>query len=151
MVLGTVCGIIFEENLCPSCLPIAVLVEFDNYAGPAIVNSEGKKVVPISPIRHTWDGKKGTCSRLQVPICFAWAITVHKSQGLTLQQVVVNLSKNEYAAGLLFVVISWVCALKNILFILFSLERLQHVKTCKRLQDRLAEENWLISMIPQVN
>ena len=149
--MGTVCGIMFEENLRPPCLPIAVLVEFDNYTGPAIVNLKGKKVVPISPIRHTWDGKKGTCSRLQVPICLAWAITVHKSQGLTLQQAVVDLGKNEYAAGLSFVAISRVCALKNILFIPFSLERLQRVKTCKRLQDRLAEENRLISMIPQVN
>ena len=73
--MGTVCGIMFEENLRPPCLPIAVLVEFDNYAGPAIVNSEGKKVVSISPIRHNWNGKKGTCSHLQVPICFTWAIS----------------------------------------------------------------------------
>jgi len=148
--VGNVRDIVFDENQGPPCLPITVLVEFDNYAGPAIVSSEGERVVPIPPIRHTWDGKNGTCSRLQVPICLAWAITVHKSQGLTLKQAVVDLGKKEYAAGLSFVAISRVCALKNILFNPFSLERIQRVKTCKRLQERMAEERRLISMIPQV-
>lgn len=57
-------------------LPIAVLIEFDHYTGPAITTAEGKKLVPIPPIRHTWEGTKGACSRMQVPIILAWAITV---------------------------------------------------------------------------
>jgi len=144
--VGTVQEIIFEENQSPPSLPISVLIEFDNYSGPAII-TECKRLVPISPIRHSWEGKRGTCSRLQVPICLAWAITVHKSQGLTLQKAVLDLGKNEYAAGLSFVAISRVCALQNTLFRPFSFERLQRIKTCKRLQERMAEERRLASMI----
>src|SRR4051794_19318637 len=84
--VGIIQEIIFEENQFPPSLPIAVLIEFDNYSGLAIITAEGKRLVPISPIRQSWEGKKGTCSHLQVPICLAWAITVHKSQGLTMQK-----------------------------------------------------------------
>src|SRR5947209_102858 len=50
-VIGTVDAILFEENQGPPSLPIAVLVAFDNYTGSAIISTEGKKVVPITPIR----------------------------------------------------------------------------------------------------
>ena len=146
--VGTIQGIMFEEGQGPPSLPIAVLVEFEGYNGPAIITAEGNKIVPIAPIRHTWTGKNGTCTRLQVPICLAWAITVHKSQGLTLQKAVIDLGEREYAAGLSFVAISRVCALRNVAFKPFSFERLSRVKTCKRLNERMAEERRLISMIP---
>src|SRR5205814_9620204 len=121
--------ILFEENQFPPSLPIAVLIEFDDYSGPAITNVRGKRLVLISPIRQSWEGKRGTCSRLQVPLCLAWAITVHKSQGLTLQKAVINLGKTEYAAGLAFFAISQVCYLRNTLFTLFYFVRLQRIKT----------------------
>jgi len=103
--VGTIQEIVFEQNQSPPSLPSVVLVEFDHYSGPAIINVEGKKLVPISPIRRTWEGKKVTCSRLQLPICLSWAITVHKSQGLTLQKAVIDLGKKEYAVGISFVAI----------------------------------------------
>ncbi|CAG8622479.1 21470_t:CDS:2 [Cetraspora pellucida] len=61
-------------------------------------------------------------------------------EGLTLQKAVIDLGKKEYAAGISFVAISQACALRNILFRPFSLDRLQRIKTCKRLQERMAEE-----------
>ena len=78
-----------------------------------------------------------------------WAITVHKSQELTLLKAVIDLEKKKYAASLSFVAISRINALKNILFKPFSFERLQRIKTCKRLQKRKEEEKWLDSMIFQ--
>jgi ATP-dependent exoDNAse (exonuclease V) alpha subunit len=76
---------------------------------------------------------------------------VHKSQGLTLKKAVIDLEKKEFAAGLSFVAISRVPTLKNILFSPFSFERLQRIKNCTRLHERIAEENRLISMISQSN
>ena len=134
----------FENGQDPSFLPIAVFVEFDNYTGPAITSAEGKKVVLIPPIRRSWETNTGPCSRLQIPIR---AITVHKSQGLTLTKAVIDIRKKEYASGLSFVAVSRVCALENILFKPFSFERLQRIKNSKRMQERKVEEIRLISMI----
>ncbi len=103
--MSTVVDIIFEGNGPPS-LPIAVFIKFDTYNGSTVKTLEGEEVVPIAPIKRSWEGKNGTCSRVQLPICLAWAITVHKSQGLTLPKVKIDLRNKEFAAGLSFVTIS---------------------------------------------
>jgi ATP-dependent exoDNAse (exonuclease V) alpha subunit len=46
----------------------------------------------------------------------AWGITIHKSQGLTLEKVVVELRDKDFSAGLSFVAISRVKTLKGLAF-----------------------------------
>ncbi|RGB21955.1 hypothetical protein C1646_776928 [Rhizophagus diaphanus] len=86
------------------------------------------------------DGKSGVYSRLQIPVHLAWAITMHKSQGLTLQKAIIDLSDKEFITGLSFITISRVHILKDILFKPFNFERLRRIKECKRLPKKLDEE-----------
>ena len=103
--MGIVKDIFFEEQ-GPLNLPKAVFITFEKYDGPTITNSEGDKVVLITPIKRSWEDKNRIkCSRLQLPICLAWAITVHKSQGLTLPKAKINIENKEFKAGLLFVTV----------------------------------------------
>ena len=97
-----------------------------------------------------WEAKSTNCSRLQLPNCLAWAITVHKSQGLTLPKAIIDFGEREYAAGLSFVAVSRVRALNDLLFRPFSFERLQRIKNSKRLQDRKDEEKRLTSLIVNI-
>ena len=46
----------------------------------------------------------------------AWGITIHKSQGLTLEKAVVELGSKDFSAGLTFVAISQVKTLKGLAF-----------------------------------
>ena len=49
-------------------------------------------------------------------LMLAWGITIRKSQGLTLEKVVVELGEKDFAAGLSFVAISRVKTLKGLAF-----------------------------------
>ena len=123
--MGTIWDIIFNDQ-GPPYLPTVVFISFDNYERPTITASDGTGVVPIVPIKRTWEGKSGrVCSRLQLPIYLVWAITVHKSQGLTLPKAKIDLGKKEFAAGLSFVAVSRVRSLGDILFRPFNFERLE--------------------------
>ncbi len=122
--MGIIQEILYEEGQRPPSLPNVILIEFNDYTGPAITTVKGKKLVPILPIQQTWEQKSSVCSRLQLPISLAWAITVHKSQGLTLPKAIVDFGEREYAAGLSFVAVSRVRALNDLLFWPFSFERL---------------------------
>ena len=146
--MGTIQDILFEQG--PPSLPVAVFISFEKYEGPTISNSEGVKVVPIVPIKRTWEGKNGRqCSRLQVPIRLAWAVTVHKSQGLTLKKAKIDLGNKEFAAGLSFVAVSRVRSLSDLYFKGFTFERLQRIKNCQRIQERKLEEERLLSLITE--
>ena len=55
----------------------------------------------------------------EVPLmqnALAQGITIHKSQGLTLEKAVVELGSKDFSAGLTFVAISWVKTLKGLAF-----------------------------------
>lgn len=92
-----------------------VLIQFDNYAGPTL-SIEGHDCVPIVPSQRDFIVSGITCSRLQVPITIAWAITIHKAQGITAPRIVTNLTDKEHVVGLHYVAVSRVKEIKHIMF-----------------------------------
>src|ERR1700691_610666 len=102
-----------------SHLPAVVFVQFDGYSGPETPAWEGisPSWVPIVPAVARWETKTGKqLTRTQFPLMMAWGITIHKSQGLTLEKVVVELGDKDFSAGLSFVAISRVKTLKGLAF-----------------------------------
>lgn len=139
---GIIEQIWFAENVGPPNLPIAVLVHFPSYSGPSFLTA-CSKCIPVPPKLFEWvsDGKH--LSREQVPLRLRYAMTIHKSQGQTLTQAVVDLGKSEKVAGCTFVATSRVRSITDIVFEPMTFDRLKAIGKNKNLNKRLEEEKRL--------
>jgi ATP-dependent DNA helicase PIF1 len=116
--MGTVGDITWSEGVEPrKSLPLAVMVAFDGYTGPTLTSHNlNRPVVPVFPVRRDFFIGNALCHRSQLPLTTAYAITVHKAQGMTLDRVVLNISKPDFAPGLTYVAVSRCKTLQGILF-----------------------------------
>lgn len=135
---GTVIDIIYSSEHQPPLLPIAVIVNFDNYSGPSITTIPN--CVPISPITITVNLAGTVHERQQVPLKLAWAHTIHNSQGLTLKKSWVDIGKKENTFGITYVAISRVKSLSSLVIEPMSFERLTSIKNSEALTFRKKEE-----------
>ena len=103
---------------------LVIMVAFDKYQGPAFLTEDGEElrdeagrlVVPILRVRQEFTLKNQACSREQFPLVVSYAITVHKSQGITLDKAVCDISGAEFASGLHYVAVSRVSKLQGLMF-----------------------------------
>ena len=99
--------------------------------------------IPISPITVTSQTEIGFQKRQQSPLRLAWALTIHKSQGLTLAKAWIDIGKSERTAGVSYVAISRVKTLASSVIEPMTYERLTSLKSSANLQYRLEEETRL--------
>ena len=96
-------------------LPKFVICHFEDYEGPSYL-SEEEKLVPIVPQEHYFFKQKESCLRQMIPLKPGYAISIHSSQGATLENVIVNLAKREFATGLTYVAPTRVRRIENLYF-----------------------------------
>ncbi|CAG2185969.1 unnamed protein product [Mytilus edulis] len=91
-VMGTVISI---KDYSVNSLPSAIFVFFDNERVGKNAKLQkiicGKRCVGLKPSSE--DIPLSTCVRKQFPLKLAWACTIHKVQGLTVEECVVDLNK----------------------------------------------------------
>jgi hypothetical protein len=83
-ILDCACGTIVDINKPDDARDACIaMVDFPVYCGPA--------VVPLTEIRAP------NCKGMSLTL--AWAITIRKAQGMTLNRITVDLGRKEFASG----------------------------------------------------
>ena len=125
------CGIV-DDILKPTDSRAAriIMVNFPDYRGPPLSPSR-PNVVPITQVRA--DNHKG------MPLTLAWAVTIHKSQGMTLDRVTVDLGISEFASGLTFVALSRARSFTGLRIEPFDFSRFQRIENGRHVAARRAE------------
>jgi ATP-dependent exoDNAse (exonuclease V) alpha subunit len=93
---------------------LGTVIDFEAVTEYPVIEFKSGKVVTMSP--DTWelrDGDKKRASITQIPLRLAWAITVHKSQGMTLDAARIDLRK-AFVEGMGYVALSRVKNLRNL-------------------------------------
>ena len=89
------------------------LVKFNNIENPITIgyyvwNSETNKNVSVS----------------QIPLIYAWAITIHKAQGVTLGEAIMDIGKNIFEYGQTYVALSRVKTLEGLYLTSFDFRKI---------------------------
>lgn len=93
---------------------LGIVIDFQPHTEYPIVEFKNGKEVAMVP--DTWelrDGDKKRASITQIPLRLAWAITVHKSQGMTLDAARIDLRK-AFVEGMGYVALSRVKSLDTL-------------------------------------
>ena len=109
------------------------------------------KIVSVHP--YTWEiyqfsfsqKKKAIVSNLvgtftQFPFRLAWAITIHKSQGKTFEQVIIDMSRGMFASGQAYVALSRCVSFKGL--VLKTPIKKHHIRTDYRIFKFLTQQQY---------
>ena len=124
--MGFVHDISWDPGQDPSSLPSVLLVQFDDYwpAFPPLHPTS----CPCFPCYSPVSSQRRLLLPYTVSCPLGITITVHKSQGLTLPKVVLNLNQREHCLGLSYVAVSRVKTLDALMFeVPFDFDRFKTV------------------------
>jgi ATP-dependent DNA helicase PIF1 len=110
-----------------------IITEFiDNY--PKVLFDNGVSLI-ICP--HIWNSEKlpGIAIK-QLPLIYAWAITIHKSQGLSLDRASIDIGEGIFECGQTYVALSRIKSLEGLYLTSFDYSRIKVNKSVQNFYSR---------------
>lgn len=119
---------------------LATVISFDGEDGNPVIRTRTGRTITVEPVDWAIEEGQSVSARItQIPLRLAWAITVHKSQGMSLDAAVMDLSQS-FAYGQGYVALSRVRTLDG-LYLLGWNERALRVDPVIQEQDWVMREN----------
>lgn len=110
-----------ENQIANGCQ--GVIVGFENGLPLVLFNNIEK---PILIGYYTWNSETNKkVSVAQIPLIYAWAITIHKAQGVTLDNAIIDIGSNIFADGQTYVALSRVKTLDGIYLTSFDYKKIK--------------------------
>ncbi|CAK0813481.1 unnamed protein product [Prorocentrum cordatum] len=100
-----------------------VVTSFTEGGLPLVLFDSGM-LIEIAPATWFREESSGEASREQIPLRLAWALTIHRCQGMTLDKVECSLS-DAFAAGQVYVALSRVQSLAGLLLRSFDVSKVR--------------------------
>jgi ATP-dependent DNA helicase PIF1 len=92
---------------------LGTVIDFDKRGFP-VVETHGKDVIVVPPTRWTIEEEGEVSAKIeQIPLRLAWAISIHKSQGMSLDAAEIDL-RNPFLPGMGYVALSRVKTLDGV-------------------------------------
>lgn len=98
---------------------LGTVTDFDEYGYPVITTFGGSNVIAAPATWGIEENGKALAEITQIPLRLAWAITIHKSQGMTLDAAEIDLS-DAFEKGMGYVALSRVRSLDGIRLLGFN-------------------------------
>lgn len=106
-----------------------IVVEFVGGLPVVHFNNGDKRVVSY----HNWNSENNSSIGIkQIPLIHAWAITIHKSQGVSLDLAQIDVGSNIFECGQTYVALSRVKSLEGLYLTAFNPQK---IKVDKKVQD----------------
>jgi ATP-dependent DNA helicase PIF1 len=113
-----------------------VVEDFDSETGYPIVKFRNGITKLMKP--HSWDSELyPNVSVLQVPLILAWAITIHKAQGASIELAEIDVGNSVFACGQTYVALSRVVSLDGLYLTNFNYKKIKVSSKVKKFYSNL--------------
>ena len=106
---------------------------------------------PIAIENHTWEIEGGYINQKQLPLKLAYALTIHKSQGSTLDSALIDIGSDVFECGQAYVALSRVKSLESLYIVKLSAQAFKANSKVKKFYENLAKIDEKQSVLDSMN
>lgn len=136
--MGIVTAIIFQGGI-----PSVVFVKFDDpMVGKTRCNGQNTlhTSIPIRPVESEFLYHGCRVIRTKFPLILAWACTVHKVQGISLDKAVIDLGSSIFEYGMAYVALSRIRTISGLILIKFDPSKIKASDVVTKEYNRLGKK-----------
>ena len=102
-----------EEGLANGSRGVIIGFSFDEHRNP-IVRFLNGKILEMKPHDYKIEENNESVIKRQIPLIHAWAITIHKAQGMSLEYIQTDIGSSIFEYGQAYVVLSRICNIEGL-------------------------------------